>query len=100
MLTLAMSSSRTASGVSVAGEFSLAWNDCGLYLRGVDGAASYAAGCDDWNDPSTFTAGTKAGLLSFAAAEMDALSDYFFWTWKVSLHYVYLLQVQTHLYAI
>ena len=88
-----MFSSRTASGVSVAGEFSLAWNDCGLYLRGVDGAASYAAGCDDWNDPSTFTAGTKAGLLSFAAAEMDALSDYFFWTWKVGLFCDNMLQV-------
>jgi len=43
----------------------------------------YGGNCADWQDASGWTAGTKAGLLSFALASMDALRDYFFWTWKV-----------------
>lgn len=73
--------SRVAFGVSVAGEWSNAWNDCGLFLRGVDGTTTYGGVCE--NDSSTWGDGVKAGLLSFASAQMDALGDYFFWTWKV-----------------
>lgn len=28
----------------------------------------------------------KAGLREFTLASMDALQNWFFWTWKVSLH--------------
>ncbi|KAJ2922815.1 hypothetical protein H1R20_g14280, partial [Candolleomyces eurysporus] len=78
-----MNDSRVALGVSVAGEWSNAWNDCGLYLRGIDGAATYAPGCEEWNDSTNWSDGVKAGLLSFTSAQMDALGDYFFWTWKI-----------------
>jgi hypothetical protein len=76
--------SRTAFGVTIAGEWSNGFNDCGLFLNGVGGSHSYGGDCADWQDSSSWTAGTKAGLMAFASASMDALGDWFFWTWKVS----------------
>ncbi|KAG5653125.1 hypothetical protein H0H81_002192 [Sphagnurus paluster] len=70
-------------GVTVAGEFSNGFNDCGLFLRGVPGSSTYGGNCNDWQDSSNWTAGTKAGLMQFAMASMDALGDFFFWTWKI-----------------
>lgn len=78
-----MNDSRVALGVSVAGEFSNAFIDCGLYLRGVDGSADYAGGCETWDDSSAWGEGVKAGILAFVSAQMDSLGDYFFWTWKI-----------------
>ncbi|KDR69908.1 hypothetical protein GALMADRAFT_255764 [Galerina marginata CBS 339.88] len=81
--TSSMNTSRTAFGVTVAGEFSNGFNDCGLFLKGVGGTTTYGGNCDDWQDSSNWTDGTKAGLLAFASASMDGLRDWFFWTWKV-----------------
>lgn len=67
----------------MAGEFSNGINDCGLYLLGVGTPATYSGNCAEWQDASQWTAGTKAGLLQFGLSSMDALRDYFFWTWKV-----------------
>jgi glucan 1,3-beta-glucosidase len=76
--------SQSAFGVTLAGEFSNGFNDCGLFLLGVTGATSYGGDCSDWEDSSTWTPGTKAGIKNFALAQMDALQGWFFWTWKVS----------------
>ncbi|PPQ73542.1 hypothetical protein CVT24_007452 [Panaeolus cyanescens] len=76
-------STRNTYGVVVAGEWSNGFNDCGLFLRGVGGQASYGGNCDIWQDSSHWSAGTKAGLLRFSSASMDALRDWFFWTWKI-----------------
>ena len=62
----------------------MGFNDCGLYLNGVGGTYNYGGNCADWQDSSLWSAGTKAGLLAFCQASMDALGDYFFWTWKVT----------------
>ncbi|KAG6849606.1 hypothetical protein H0H93_006963 [Arthromyces matolae] len=80
-----VNTSRSAFGVTVAGEFSSSFNDCGLFLRGVPGTAgvTYGGSCSDWQDSSNWSAGTKAGLLQFTMASMDALGDWFFWTWKI-----------------
>ncbi|KAG5729140.1 putative glucan 1,3-beta-glucosidase D [Termitomyces sp. T112] len=76
--------SRSNFGVTVAGEFSNGINDCGLFLKGTSGASvSYGGNCDDWQDSSKWSDGTKAGLLKFAMASMDAFGDWFFWTWKI-----------------
>ncbi|KAJ7895010.1 hypothetical protein B0H13DRAFT_1885734 [Mycena leptocephala] len=40
--------SRSAFGVAVAGEFSNGYNDCGLYLTGVNGTQSYGGNRDLW----------------------------------------------------
>ncbi|KAG6811733.1 hypothetical protein H0H92_006085 [Tricholoma furcatifolium] len=78
--------SRSDFGVTIAGEFSNGINDCGLFLRGVPGTAgiTYGGNCSDWQDSSNWTDGTKAGLMMFAQASMDALGDWFFWTWKIA----------------
>ena len=79
--------SRASYGVTIAGEWSNAINDCGLFMRGVGGrggAITYGGNCSDWQDASKWTDGTKAGILAFSSASMDALRDWFFWTWKVS----------------
>ena len=77
--------SRAAFGVTLAGQWSNSFNDCGLFMTGVGGPQIYGDNCTDWEDASKWTDGTKAGLLAFASASMDALRDWFFVTWKVSL---------------
>ncbi|KAJ7134035.1 glycoside hydrolase family 5 protein [Mycena crocata] len=74
--------SRSAFGVTVAGEFSNGYNDCGMYLTGVNGTAHYPD-CTMWEDASMWNASAKAGVMEFARASMDAFGDWFFWTWKI-----------------
>ncbi|TFK68459.1 glycoside hydrolase [Pluteus cervinus] len=79
----AMNSSQTGFGITTAGEYSNGINDCGLFLRGISGDHTYTGDCSVWQDSSNWSEGTKAGLLQFALASMDALGDTFFWTWKI-----------------
>ncbi|KAF9558121.1 glycoside hydrolase [Agrocybe pediades] len=79
----AMNTSREAFGVTFAGEWSNGFNDCGLFLKGIPGSHTYGGNCDDWQDSTNWTPGTKAGLLAFATAQMDTFRDWFFWTWKI-----------------
>ncbi|KAJ7773286.1 glycoside hydrolase family 5 protein [Mycena metata] len=79
-----INTSRTAFGVTVAGEFSNGYNDCGLYLNGVNGTASYGGDCSLWQDSSTWNDTVKAGVQQFTLASMDAMQDWFFWTWKIA----------------
>ncbi|KAF8173134.1 glycoside hydrolase superfamily [Mycena galopus ATCC 62051] len=78
-----INTSRSAFGVTIAGEFSNGYNDCGLYLTGVNGTHSYGGDCDLWEDASTWNATVTAGVSLYALASMDALRDWFFWTWKI-----------------
>ncbi|KAI0827637.1 glycoside hydrolase [Trametes gibbosa] len=82
-----MNNSRAAFGVTFAGEFSNAINDCGLYINGVNADtadnSAYGPGCAYWEDASQWSDEQKQGLLNFALASMDALGDWFFWTWKI-----------------
>lgn len=82
----AMNVSQRNFGVTVAGEFSNGFNDCGLFIHGVGGVATYGGNCDDWTDSSNWDAATKAGIQAFAMASMDALQNWFFWTWKVRFY--------------
>jgi hypothetical protein len=75
--------SRTDFGVTLAGEFSNGYNDCGLYLVGVNGKPNYGGDCTEWQDSTNWNASTKAGVKAFAMASMDAMQNWFFWTWKV-----------------
>jgi len=78
-----MNNSRVDMGVTVAGEWSLGFNDCGLFLRGVNTPAVYGGDCAQWQDASGWDDATKAGLTALAMAQMDTFGDYFFWTWKI-----------------
>ncbi|KAL0578127.1 hypothetical protein V5O48_003870 [Marasmius crinis-equi] len=75
--------SRTGFGVTIAGEFSNGYNDCGLYVRGIPGSHTYGGDCSLYEDSSNWNETHKAGLKAFAMASMDATRDYFFWTWKI-----------------
>lgn len=78
-----INTSQTAFGVTIAGEFSDGYNDCGLYLTGVGNTASYGDSCSLFLDSSQWNDTMKAGLYEFTLASMDALQNWFFWTWKV-----------------
>ncbi|KAF8589506.1 glycoside hydrolase family 5 protein [Ramaria rubella] len=78
-----MNDSQDAFGVTVAGEFSNAVNDCGLWVRGVGGPAAYGGNCSIWEDASAWNDTVVAGLKQFALSSMDSLQNYFFWTWKI-----------------
>ncbi|KAJ7491819.1 hypothetical protein B0H11DRAFT_1911724 [Mycena galericulata] len=54
-----------------------------LYLTGVNGTQSYGGDCSLWMYSSTWNATVKAGVIEFALASMDAMQDWFFWTWKI-----------------
>ncbi|KAI0323600.1 glycoside hydrolase [Cubamyces sp. BRFM 1775] len=63
-------------------------NDCGLSINGITpsgaaGGANYGPGCDYWEDWQSWSDDSKAGLKNFVLASMDALGDWFFWTWKI-----------------
>lgn len=75
--------SQVAFGVTIAGEFSVGYNDCGLYLTGVGNTDSYGQSCALFLDASQWNDTMKAGLQEFALASMDALQNWFFWTWKI-----------------
>lgn len=76
-----------AFGVTTAGEWSLAWNDCGYWVNGVGAGSRWAGtlssyggasggdpnGCDDWNNWQAWTQDTKDDLKQMALASMDAL---------------------------
>ena len=80
---LSTTSSQTAYGVTVAGEFSNAINDCGLYLNGIRNTHTYGGDCALWEEASRWDDATKEGLMTFAMASFDSLQNWFFWTWKV-----------------
>ena len=74
-----------AFGITFAGEFSNAINDCGLYVNGVGLGARFdgtfpgftgkgVGNCDDWTKWETWDQPTKDGLKLFALASMDALT--------------------------
>lgn len=89
-----VNTSMGAFGLTVAGEFSNAVTDCGLWLNGVDqgtryegdwvgGASSSQGSCTIWTDYRNYDQPTKAAIKTFALASMDALQNWFFWTWKI-----------------
>ena len=78
-----VSKSQVQFGVTIAGEFSTAMNDCGLYLNGVADNASITGDCAFWIDPTQWNQTIIDGLMQYTLASMDALQNWFFWTWKV-----------------
>lgn len=78
-----MNTSQTDFGVTVAGEWSNGINDCGLFLNGVGGGHSYGGDCNFWMDSTQWNDTIVDGLKTYALASMDALQNWFFWTWKV-----------------
>ncbi|KAF8132038.1 glycoside hydrolase family 5 protein [Boletus edulis] len=78
-----MNASQTAFGVTIAGEFSNGYNPCGLFLTGTTGTSSFGPSCSLFLDSSQWNQTLKDGLMEFTLASMDALQNWFYWTWKV-----------------
>jgi len=79
---VATNQSQKAFGVTVGGEFSAAINDCGLWLSGISSTPP-SPNCTAWNDWSAYSPETIANLKQVTLASMDALQNFFFWTWKI-----------------
>ncbi|KAF8322657.1 glycoside hydrolase [Clavulina sp. PMI_390] len=86
--------SQNAFGVTVAGEWALSFNDCGLWLNGIGLGSRWegtfpgysgpvGGSCANYTDWPDFTAAYKNNLLTYALNTMDALPHWFFWTWKI-----------------
>ena len=70
-------------GLTIAGEFSNAINDCGLYVNGVNigtryegtypGTTARTGDCAPWVAWKNWDQTLKAGINQFALASMDAL---------------------------
>ncbi|CAD6570986.1 MAG: hypothetical protein TREMPRED_000085 [Tremellales sp. Tagirdzhanova-0007] len=81
-------------GLNIAGEWSAASNDCGLWVNDVGVGSRYdgsykgyngptPGSCAYWNDYTLWNQSTKADILHFVEGSMDAFQNYFFWTWKI-----------------
>nr|XP_018258948.1 exo-beta-1,3-glucanase [Kwoniella dejecticola CBS 10117]OBR81106.1 exo-beta-1,3-glucanase [Kwoniella dejecticola CBS 10117] len=78
--------SMTAFGLTVGGEWSNAINDCGLWLNGVGSTPAYQVAGNDcavYDEWMNWTDDFKQGIMSYTMANMDALQNWFFWTWKI-----------------
>ncbi|CAE6534547.1 unnamed protein product [Rhizoctonia solani] len=92
----AFNTSMGSFGMTTAGEFSNAFNDCGFFLNGVNLGARYdgtfqfysganagAGSCVKWMDHRRWSTAEKEAIKQFALSSFDAFQNYFFWTWKV-----------------
>ncbi|PVF96563.1 glycoside hydrolase [Serendipita vermifera] len=92
----AMTSDSLANfGLTAAGEWSYAINDCGLYVTEVAGRTRYEGTwpghptrigdctADGWLDYRTWDETIKESLRGVGMSSMDALGNSFFWTWRI-----------------
>nr|XP_031862199.1 uncharacterized protein CI109_002161 [Kwoniella shandongensis]KAA5529271.1 hypothetical protein CI109_002161 [Kwoniella shandongensis] len=79
--------SSTSFGLTFGGEWSNAVNDCGYWLNGVGSTPSYNAlgadYCKQSEEYFNWSEDTRQGIMSYTMANMDALQNWFFWTWKI-----------------
>ncbi|KAF8894486.1 glycoside hydrolase family 5 protein [Infundibulicybe gibba] len=88
-----VNTSMGAFGLTNAGEWSNAVTDCGLWLNGVNlgvryegtyaGGGARVGSCDQWTDWQNYNDEMKNSIKNFALSSMDALQNWFFWTWKI-----------------
>jgi glucan 1,3-beta-glucosidase len=75
--------SQTGFGVTVSGEFSSSYTECGLFLSGTTDATTTQGACVEFVQWQNWNQTFKQGILDFTEASMDALQNWWFWTWKV-----------------
>lgn len=84
-----MNTSMDAFGMTVAGEWSNAINDCGLFVNGVNLGTRYEGtytpgswpvigSCDPWLDYENYNQTTKDNIKALAMSSMDALQVRFY----------------------
>lgn len=77
-------------GVTVGGEWSLAPNDCGIWLNAVGEGAKYdgthsdgtaaTGSCTNYIDVANFSNNFKQQLQAFTYASMDTFQNFMFWS--------------------
>jgi glucan 1,3-beta-glucosidase len=77
-------------GLTIGGEWSLATNDCGLWLNSVNqgayydgthsGSSQYYGSCDAFTDVSQFSNTFKQQLQDLTLASMDTFQNFMFWS--------------------
>ncbi|KZV99347.1 glycoside hydrolase [Exidia glandulosa HHB12029] len=76
--------SMMAFGITAGGEWSLGFNDCGLYVNGGLSDIEKTTNCRTfWNLWEQYPEQTKKDLYNFALASMEGMHNFFFWTWKI-----------------
>lgn len=79
--------SSTSYGIVIGGEWSNAINDCGYWLDGVDSTPQFevtgTGSCTAIDEWFNYSDETKQDIMGYTLANMDALQNYFFWTWKI-----------------
>lgn len=80
-------SSMSDYGLTMGGEWSLALNDCGLYVNGLGlgtrfegtypGGYPKVGDCEEWTDYTQWSTTWKKQMQSFALSTMDALQVHF-----------------------
>jgi hypothetical protein len=71
--------------VTISGEFSSSYVECGLFLSGTTVPGTDTGDCLPFIQYQTWNETFKEGILDFTLASMDALQNWWFWTWKVRL---------------
>ncbi|KAL1410922.1 hypothetical protein Q8F55_001865 [Vanrija albida] len=74
---------QTEWGIVLGGEWSIAWNDCGKWLLGVNSPPIYPSSCAPYDQWMNYNQTFKDELKNLAMASMDSLQNWFFWTWKI-----------------
>jgi len=77
-----VNSTQQTFGIVTAGEFSAAINDCGLFVNGVPDSHS-SSNCATWDNWQNWDQATKDNFKAFVLTSMEALQNWFFWTWKI-----------------
>ena len=72
-------------GVTISGEFSASYTECGLFLSGAQDNSTVQGNCTTFIEWQNWNQTFIEGIRVFAEAEMDALQNWWFWTWKVCL---------------
>lgn len=92
-------STSTSFGLSMTGEFSLAINDCGLFVNNVGAGTRYEGtfpnaanpdpqfkrlgSCTQWLDDGLWTSEIKSAFADLTQTQQDVMRNSFFWTWKI-----------------
>jgi len=78
-----MNQSQVGFGVTISGEFSSSYVECGLFLSGTTVPGTDTGDCLPFVQWQNWNATFKEGILDFTLASMDALQNWWYWTWKV-----------------
>ncbi|EJD38716.1 glycoside hydrolase [Auricularia subglabra TFB-10046 SS5] len=80
----AVNASLRTFGITAGGEWSLGYNDCGMFVNEGLRDVQHTTNCDTfWDNWQAYPQATKDQLKLFALSSMEGMRNFFFWTWKI-----------------